>query len=72
MEKIFIRKTKTNYLATYNGVKGKGKTMFKAIERAQKMYLDLQEEPNDSIDALMYNLAQQQEERTHDTITSTD
>lgn len=35
-EKIFVRKIKTGYLATCNGVKGKGKTMIKAIERAAK------------------------------------
>ena len=33
-EKIFVRKIKNGYLATCNGVKGKGKTMIKAIERA--------------------------------------
>ena len=43
-EKIFIRETKTGYLATYNGVKGKAKTMFKAIERAKKNYDWLEEE----------------------------
>lgn len=33
-EKVFVRAIKSGYLATYNGVKGKGKTMIKAIERA--------------------------------------
>lgn len=33
-KKIFVRKIKTGYLATHNGVKGKAKTMIKAIERA--------------------------------------
>ena len=33
-KKVFVRRIKTGYLATYNGVKGKAKTMFKAIERA--------------------------------------
>ena len=33
-KQIFTRKTKTGYLATYNGVKGKGKTEIQAIERA--------------------------------------
>ena len=56
-EKIFVRKIKTGYLATYNGVKGKGKTMFKAIERAQKNYLELNNILNDSIDAILYSLA---------------
>ena len=32
--KIFVRKIKSGYLATHNGVKGKAKKMFKAIERA--------------------------------------
>lgn len=31
---IYTRKTKTGYVATYNGVVGKGKTMIQAIERA--------------------------------------
>lgn len=38
-EKIFVRETKTGYVATYNGVIGKAKTMYKAIERAQKKWL---------------------------------
>lgn len=33
-EKIFVRKIKSGYLATYNGVKGKARTMIKAVERA--------------------------------------
>lgn len=33
-KQIFTRKTKTGYLATYNGVKGKGKTEIQAIERS--------------------------------------
>jgi hypothetical protein len=45
-EKIFVRETKTGYLATYNGVKGKAKTMFKAIERAQRNYIE-QDEANE-------------------------
>lgn len=40
-EKIFVREVKSGYIATFNGVKGKGKTMFKAIERAQRNWLDL-------------------------------
>lgn len=45
-EKIFVREIKSGYLATYNGVKGKAKTMFKAIERAQRNYSE-QEMNND-------------------------
>jgi hypothetical protein len=45
-EKIFVRRIKRGYLATYNGVKGKAKEMFKAIERAQKNYLNSQKENN--------------------------
>ncbi len=56
-EKIFVRKMKSGYIATYNGVKGKHKTMFGAIERAQKNYLELNNILNDSIDAILYSLA---------------
>ena len=38
-EKIFVREIKSGYVATFNGVKGKAKTMIKAIERAQKNWL---------------------------------
>ena len=31
---VFVRKTKKGYLATFKGVKGKGKTEILAIERA--------------------------------------
>jgi len=52
-EKIFVREIKSGYLATYNGVKGKAKTMFKAIERAKKNH-SWEQENIDIIDALEY------------------
>jgi len=55
-EKIFVREVKNGYLATYNGVKGKGKTMFKAIERAKKNY-SWEQENIDIVDALEYGVA---------------
>lgn len=55
-EKIFVREIKNGYLATYNGVKGKGKTMFKAIERAKKNYDWLKEENNDILDSIIYSM----------------
>ena len=44
VEKIFVRETKTGYVATYNGVIGKAKTMYKAIERAQRKYMEQERE----------------------------
>ena len=61
-ERIFVRKTKTGFIATYNGVKGKAKTMFKAVERAQKKWLEREKEPNHFIDALEYSKAANLEE----------
>jgi ATP-dependent protease HslVU (ClpYQ) peptidase subunit len=45
-EKIFVRRIKRGYLATYNGVKGKARTMFEAIEKAQRNYIE-QDEANE-------------------------
>jgi len=55
-EKIFVRKMKSGYLATYNGVKGKHKTMFGAIKRAKKNYDWLKEENNDILDSIIYSM----------------
>ena len=68
-EKIFVRKIKSGYLATYNEVKGKGKTMFKAIERAQKNWLDAQEKNNDKLDSIEYGLLSYFERKTDYDIT---
>lgn len=37
-EKIFVRKIKKGYLATYNGVVGKATTLMEAITRAKQNY----------------------------------
>jgi hypothetical protein len=72
-EKIFVRRTKRGYLATYNGVKGKANTMFKAIERAQKNYLYAQEKNNDMLDSIEYGLLSCFERKTdYDTARSVD
>jgi len=55
-ERIFVRETKTGFIATYNGVKGKAKTMFKAIERAKKNYDWLEKENNDALDSVIYSM----------------
>lgn len=68
-EKIFVREVKRGYLATYNGVKGKAKTMFKAIERAQKNWLDAQEKNNDKLDSIEYGLLSCFERKTDYDIT---
>ncbi len=72
-EKIFIRKIKSSYLATYNGVKGKAKTMYGAIEKAQKNYLELKGKSNDLIDILEYGILSELEKRlNNDTTRSID
>ena len=57
-EKIFIRKIKKGYLATFNGVKGKGRKAIDAIMEAHKNYKRLNGDnffTEDFVDAIDYN-----------------
>jgi len=74
-EKIFVREIKSGYLATYNGVKGKARTMFKAIERAQRNYIeqDINNEINTINDYVeTWDNQYLEGEKTNDTVRSAD
>ena len=66
-EKIFVRKIKSGYLATFNGVKGKGKQMIEAIERAHNNYKRLNGDDffnQDFVDAIDYSMEANANETT--------